>query len=309
MEFEVWAILRATSTTTVTGPQSTTCTMPAAKPTPTGWVQSASSGLTGREGRAVVYRYPPPPNRRDTAAGTDSVKSSTGWKASARAMRCSDRIKRQRGFTLIEVMTASMILSALIIAIGSGWVVADRETSGLITRQKAIFMADAEMERLTTLYGTTSFRKFRAGQHHRLYRDRCLSLHPADLSHQPVVLSVRQRRTTPSMRSATFTNAGSDFQVWINSNFISSLNRAYVWVDYDHNVVGRISWTTSNITPSPCTGADGCGCMILFGTFLAGTCQKLVLYLEYPYRMVSGNPVADSNLQTLTLSTIVGRHT
>jgi len=42
---------------------------------------------------------------------------------------------------------------------------------------------------------------------------------------------------------------------------------------------------------------------------LAGNCQKLVLYLEYPYRLVSGNPVAASPLQTLTLSTIVGRHT
>ena len=73
VEFEVWAILRASSTTTVSGPQSTTCTMPSTKPAPTGWVQTASSGLTGREGRAVVYRYPPPPNRRDSAAGSDSV--------------------------------------------------------------------------------------------------------------------------------------------------------------------------------------------------------------------------------------------
>jgi type IV pilus assembly protein PilE len=73
VEFEVWAILRATSTTTVSGPQSTACTMPTTKPAPTGWVQSASSGLTGREGRAVVYRYPPPPNRRDSAAGSDSI--------------------------------------------------------------------------------------------------------------------------------------------------------------------------------------------------------------------------------------------
>jgi prepilin-type N-terminal cleavage/methylation domain-containing protein len=73
VEFEVWAILRATSTTSVTGPSSTTCTMPAAKPTPTGWVQTSGSGQPGREGRAVVYRYPPPPNRRDTAAGTDSI--------------------------------------------------------------------------------------------------------------------------------------------------------------------------------------------------------------------------------------------
>ena len=63
-------------------------------------------------------------------------------------MRCSDRLRGQRGFTLMEVMTAALILSALVVSIGSGWVVADRETSNLITRQKAIFVADAEMERL-----------------------------------------------------------------------------------------------------------------------------------------------------------------
>jgi hypothetical protein len=41
---------------------------------------------------------------------------------------------------------------------------------------------------------------------------------------------------------------------------------------------------------------------------LAGNCQKLILYLEYPYRLVSGNPVAASTLQTISLTTIVGRH-
>lgn len=73
VEFEVWGILRASSTAAVSGPQSTTCSMSASKPTPTGWVQSAGSGLAGREGRVVVYRYPPPPNRRDSAAGQDSI--------------------------------------------------------------------------------------------------------------------------------------------------------------------------------------------------------------------------------------------
>ena len=87
-----------------------------------------------------------------------------------------------------------------------------------------------------------------------------------------------------------------------------ALNRAYVWVDQDHNVMGRISWTTSNISASPCTGLDTCSCLDPTG-LLAGNCQKLVLYLEYPYRLVSGNPVAAATLQTLTLSTIVGRHT
>ena len=76
VEFEVWAILRATSTTTVSGPQSTTCTMPASKATPTGWVAAAASTSTGKEGRVVVYRYPPPPNRRDTAAGQDAITFS-----------------------------------------------------------------------------------------------------------------------------------------------------------------------------------------------------------------------------------------
>jgi prepilin-type N-terminal cleavage/methylation domain-containing protein len=73
VQFEVWAILRTTSTTTVGGPQSTTCTMSSSKATPTGWVQPASSTSAGREGRVVVYRYPAPPNRRDSAAGQDSV--------------------------------------------------------------------------------------------------------------------------------------------------------------------------------------------------------------------------------------------
>lgn len=76
VEFEVWAVLRATTATTVAGPQSTTCTMPATKNTPTQWVKPANSGLTGREGRAVVFRYPPPPNGRDAVTGTDGVKFS-----------------------------------------------------------------------------------------------------------------------------------------------------------------------------------------------------------------------------------------
>ena len=99
-------------------------------------------------------------------------------------MRCSDRLKpaplkSQRGFTLIEVMTASLILSGLIVAIGSGWVVADRETSALITRQKAIFVADAEMERLTTLYGTTTFGVTTTAQRSATCKLRCGAMLPS----------------------------------------------------------------------------------------------------------------------------------
>jgi prepilin-type N-terminal cleavage/methylation domain-containing protein len=73
VEFEVWAILRTTNTTTVTGPTASTCTMPAAKYPPTGWVAPSTSTSAAREGRAVVFRYPPPPNGRDTTTGADGI--------------------------------------------------------------------------------------------------------------------------------------------------------------------------------------------------------------------------------------------
>jgi prepilin-type N-terminal cleavage/methylation domain-containing protein len=73
VEFEVWAILRASTGTTLTGPQGLSCKMSSSKVTPTGWVQPASSTDAGREGRVVVYRYPAPPNGRNTITGQDSV--------------------------------------------------------------------------------------------------------------------------------------------------------------------------------------------------------------------------------------------
>lgn len=222
-------------------------------------------------------------------------------------MRCSDRLRGQRGFSLMEVMTAALILSALVVSIASGWVVADRETANLITRQKAIFVADAEMERLTTLYGTTAFGALgpvsTTGYTETAAFPSTRLIYPAGLS---PYLTGSADYTVNAVNY--FTNAGSDFQVWVNTNLVSSLSRAYVWVDYDHNIIGRISWTTSNISASPCTGLDTCSCLDPTG-LLAGNCQKLVFYLEYPYRLVSGNPVAASPLQTITLSTIVGRHT
>jgi prepilin-type N-terminal cleavage/methylation domain-containing protein len=222
-------------------------------------------------------------------------------------MRCSDRMKSQRGFTLIEVMTASLILSALIVAVGSGWVVADRETSALITRQKAIFVANAEMERLTALYGGTSFGNSgpdtTVGYTETAAFPSTRLLYPTSLS--SYLASGQNYITT----SANTFKTGSAFLVWIDSSFFSFLDRGYVWIDQEHNIAGRISWTTSAISPSACTvGGDGCPCMNYSGLF-SGTCHKLTFYLEYPYRLVSGNAVGDANLQTITLSTIVGRHT
>ncbi len=65
------------------------------------------------------------------------------------------RRPNQNGFTFLEIMVASTILSIFVIAFGSSWVVADRGTEDLVIRQKAIFVANAEMERLTAIYKKT----------------------------------------------------------------------------------------------------------------------------------------------------------
>ena len=74
VQYEIWAILRTTNTTSLTGPNSVTCTMDASKLPPTGWVLPATSTKAGHEGTAMVLRYPPPPN------GVDAVSSARGVK-------------------------------------------------------------------------------------------------------------------------------------------------------------------------------------------------------------------------------------
>lgn len=73
-EFEVWAILRGDTDATVTGPNSLVCTAHTDKRPPTGWVAGGSSGEAGREGLAVVMRYPPPPNGPDTVTSARGIK-------------------------------------------------------------------------------------------------------------------------------------------------------------------------------------------------------------------------------------------
>jgi prepilin-type N-terminal cleavage/methylation domain-containing protein len=219
----------------------------------------------------------------------------------------SDNLKNQRGFSLIEVMAAAMVLSIFITALGAIWVSADRRVNDLVMRQKATFVANMEMERLTTLYGTTAFGSLgpvsTTGYTETAAFPSTRLIYPTSLS--PLYIPGPQDYTTTS--SNTFVS-GDSFEVYVANNFLSSLNRSYVWIDQASGVMGRISWTTSKISPNPCIGLDSCNCLDPTG-LLPGNCQKLVLYLEYPYRLVSGNPVAASTLQTISLSTIVGRHT
>jgi prepilin-type N-terminal cleavage/methylation domain-containing protein len=218
----------------------------------------------------------------------------------------SNASHRQQGFSLIEVMTASMILSIFIVAIGACWVTADRQVNDLVLRQKAIFAANGEMERLTTLYDTTSFGVL--GPVSTTGYDGPAYL-PANRLIYPNGLSGYTGGGADFSTTSTTTFQGDPFAVYINSQLLPALNRGYLWVDPAQGVMARVSWKATSISPASCVvGSDGCGCLSYAG-LLSGSCQRIDLYLEYPYRLVSGSPVAGSTLQTVILSTIVGRHT
>lgn len=60
-DFEVWALLRAAASTSVTG-NGVSCAVATTKAAATGWVRPVSNNAAGRVGQAVVLRYPPPAN-------------------------------------------------------------------------------------------------------------------------------------------------------------------------------------------------------------------------------------------------------
>lgn len=221
-------------------------------------------------------------------------------------MRSPIRRPSQAGFTLIEVMTASVILAIFILGLGTSWFVADRRVDKLVNREKAIFVANGELERITALYNLTSFGAAGAvtttAYDGPAYLPATRLIYPTPLT--PYVVGPGNDYTTTS---ATTFQTGSEFQVWIVSQLLPAANRSFVWINRSENVMGRLSWVVTNISPAACVvGGDGCGCLNYLG-LLTGVCQRLDLFLEYPYRLTGGAPVAANNLQTVTLSTIVGR--
>lgn len=79
IEFEVWAILRESATGNITGPNNATCKIHPDKRIPTGLARAAGSTEAGRQGQAVVLRYPPPKNGVHVATGTDGHRYA--WNA------------------------------------------------------------------------------------------------------------------------------------------------------------------------------------------------------------------------------------
>jgi prepilin-type N-terminal cleavage/methylation domain-containing protein len=218
--------------------------------------------------------------------------------------------RRQSGFTLIEVMFASMILSVFVLGIGAFWYAASQRAADLVLKQKAIFVLNAEVERLTAIYVYTAFgADLLAGAVTTTGYDGLVAIPTTRLIY-PNSLSGSYASNNYLTTSAATFSTGSEFLVWVQANFLSSLNRNYVWIDKNKNIVGRLSWVMANINVASCIQALDCSCQRYDNdSLLPGHCQTLDVYLEYPYRFdaAAASVTPPAQLQTISLRTIVGR--
>ena len=216
--------------------------------------------------------------------------------------------RRQRGFSLLEVMFASTILSVIILGVGGFWYAANSRVADLVLKQKAIFVLNAEVERLTALYVFTSFATDLTNGPVTTTGYDGLGAIPTTRLAYPSDVSAFASNNYVTSSAGTF-STGSEFLVWINSNILPALNRSYVWIDKNRNLVGRLSWVATDITVASCIQAADCSCQRFDNLSLnGGRCQRLDVYLEYPYRFAtSGTVTAPAKLETISVKTIAGR--
>jgi prepilin-type N-terminal cleavage/methylation domain-containing protein len=215
---------------------------------------------------------------------------------------------RQRGFSLLEVMFASMILSVIILGVGGFWYAANSRVADLVLKQKAIFVLNAEVERLTALYVFTGFATDSTNGPVTTTGYDGLGAIPTTRLVYPSDVSAFASNNYMTSSANTF-STGSEFLVWIDGNILPALNRTYVWIDKSRNLVGRLSWAATDITVASCIQAADCSCQRFDNLSLdGGRCQRLDVYLEYPYRFAaSGSVTAPAQLETISVKTIVGR--
>lgn len=212
---------------------------------------------------------------------------------------------RQRGFSLLEVMFASAILSVSILGMSSLWYTAGSRVADLVLKQKAIFVLNAELERLSALYVFTAFGK----DGFETRNDYGAGILPATRLNYKSDLSsfMGNGNNFVTTSAATFT-AGSEFLVYRNT---SNPIRNYIWIDRSRGIAGRISWAVADINVVACLNWTECSCRRYDDSSGDGEhCQQLDLYLEYPYRISSSGTVTaptTTTSRTMSLRTIVGR--
>jgi hypothetical protein len=233
------------------------------------------------------------------------------------------RAGSERGSTLVGVMAAGVVLGAMALGLANLWTVFDRLSFDALLRQKAVFVLNGEMERLSALYATTNFG----------WKSRSKSTGYAALS--GIAGSSSRRIYAVNSTGADFAVStvaafdDADTNLWVSGSGTSARN--YVWLDRGRGLTARLSWIECGIKPAGganCWGRasdddpeedependetrnKGCFAYKFAGNPNAQSggawCRHLVLVLEYPFR-IEGPTATQAGQGVMTLSTIVGR--
>jgi prepilin-type N-terminal cleavage/methylation domain-containing protein len=220
---------------------------------------------------------------------------------------------RQQGLTLIEVLITLVLLSILVVGLTGLWSNVSEHFLSLTIRQKAVFVLNGEMARLSALYRFANFRGDTqetdnsdsppAQQYINLGVDR--EIYPLTSASAAVVGDI------VTQDGPTFACGDSDCAALIlydSNGPDTDDDRNYVWIDQARNITGRLSWEAKQEAGN-CSDGTIAGA----GDSPEGTepCEVLTVYLEFPFRFVDGTipdaPAGFGKIHQMSLMTIVGR--
>jgi len=227
-------------------------------------------------------------------------------------------VLRRRGFSLIEVMIGTVLTAILVIGMASMWSEVDKGFLYLTVRQKAIFVLNGEMERLTALYRFTDLDTTDPSTETDQYTipageddfatsnpTRLIYSNPSDSS---VIDEMVVNTSAVSATSTLFDCvSGTEIhdtscagRIFFDDNSNDTLDRNFVWIDQFRKIVGRLSWSEDTTIDADCFPVGG-----------ASSCKQITLFLQYPFRYLDHDTpdgdIAIGKRETLSLMTIVGR--
>jgi prepilin-type N-terminal cleavage/methylation domain-containing protein len=203
---------------------------------------------------------------------------------------------RQSGLTLIEIMVTVLLLSVMVLGISGLWANVSGDFVALTIRQKAIFVLNGEMARLSALFRFNQFTF--VADNSRGYNDigpKTRDVFP-DSSSNPVD-EIVVTSTQAIFNCGDNSCAGNVLHI---ANAVSGTPRNYVWIDQARNIVGELSWRFLDKTMP----ANAAACS-------AASCRELTVYLRFPLRYQDDVTVPKlpefGREETLSLITIVGQ--
>lgn len=222
------------------------------------------------------------------------------------------------GFTLIEVMVGFVLVAILLIGMNQFWVVVSGQIDGQIIRQKAVFRANGEMERLVELYIGNSAQvdadiaNFNSDGYDVVpvghVASGLITTSPARFIYDSTVLGFVTTTFDEFREELTSRSTAADAntvysRVFFYDDPATAQDRNVVWLDREKGVVARLSWILDR------TGFDQAG-RPCFVEVPLNECFLLTLFLDFPFRVgVAANPLqpfGNVPLETITLQTIVG---